>query len=102
MKVGFDRVEAVEFSLFGLVSIPGLILFSLTEEDGNALSPHMLYLVCLFIFIFGSLLVLIVYDVLVKSRHFPSPTARDKSSTSTVSSPDSFSILSEGLPTGFI
>ena len=102
IKIRFDRIEGIQFSLFCFLSALALVLFSLTEEDGNALTTYMIYLCVLFILAFGSLLFLVFYDVFIKPRFSPSAATRDKLSASTVSSPDSFSIASEGLPTGFV
>ena len=95
-------MEGIQFSLYWLLSVLAVVLFSLTDEDGNALTTYMIYLCGLFLLAFFSLLFLTLYDVLIKPRLFPSSTTRDESFPSTISSPESFSIASEGLPTGLV
>jgi len=38
MKVRFGRMEGTHFSLYRLIFVLSLVLFSLTEEDGNVLT----------------------------------------------------------------
>jgi len=93
-KVRFDRMEGSQFTIFGALSVLGVVLFSLIDEDGNELPPYMANLVWIFTYTFGFLLFFLVYDFVNLPRLFsPLSTTRDESSPS-VPSPQSFRISS--------
>jgi len=100
IKVRFDRMEGVQFALFGLLSVLALLLFSFTNEDGSEATPYLWSLGGLFTFSILILLILLVYEFIVKPYFFSSSATRDGTSPSTVSSPDSFDVGGTTLPEG--
>ena len=52
MMLRFNMMEGAQFTLFGILSTLSLLLYSNTDEDGNALSHYIIVLCALFV-LFG-------------------------------------------------
>jgi len=78
MVLRMGKMEAVEFGLLGLMSTFAWMLFATTNEDGEPMNLLMYSLTGLFVFLWGSLWIVVIFDIIIKPILFPSSaTASD-------------------------
>ena len=71
IKLKFTRMEGTQFTTFGFLSVLSLLMFSLIDEDGSPLSHIMLALENSFLYASVFLMLLTIYDSLIRPKLFP-------------------------------
>ena len=81
MLLKMGKMEGLEFGLLGVIGALAGLQFANTNEDGESITSFMSWLAGLFILFDLTLVLVLIYDVIVKPFIFPS-------SASTTTSPD--------------
>ena len=91
MQLDMGRMEGLQFALFSTLSIEALVLYALTNEEGEELSDFIQGLINIFILNWTLFGLIVVYEYIIKPAICRSSPANARTSIANVNPENSFS-----------